>query len=322
MQGSIVCFGSEFVVMQIGSIRLTHQEKSYVVGTAKYYEKFIDRYIARLLLETSGPIHVFNAYIDDHLTTSAPWAGPLIERLLAFRSIGVIEPPVFHNRSEWITTIPGLRLALDNFEWPERILVRDGASILTLVQSPRGEYELHNIVQDNHCTDAAAIQQLLQDTSELRSALKSTFEAIEKSAASLGIPRPYGDDVDVDSMIQRWCEQNTEPVTCATCISLMCDESGAFSPDHLIPLHQLSSRIEAGQDGMTAIVKRDYADAGMGISIDREGSKNGFYIISYGVNDLGELLVPGVEAILSSAESPVRLVTEDHDDDGGAQEFH
>ena len=319
MQGVIVCFGGEFVVMQVGSVRLTHQERSYVVGTAKYYEKFIDRYIARLLLETSGPIHVFNAYIDDHSTTLAPWAAPVVERLLAFRSIGVIDQPVFHGRSEWITAIPGLRQALDTFEWPERVLVRDEASILTLVQNPEGEHVLHNIAQDNNCTDAAAVRQLTQNTSELRSALKSTFEAIAKSAESLGVPRPYSADVDVDAMIQNWCEENTDPITCATCINLMCDESAAFNPDHLNPLHQLASRLEEGDTNLVALVKRDYADSGMGISMDREGSDNGFYIISYGVNDLGQLLVPGVEAILaSSAESPVQLIMGDPAD--GSQE--
>lgn len=312
MQGAIVCFGGEFVVVQVGSVRLTHQEKSYVVGTAKYYKKFIDRYIARMLLETEGPIHVFNAYIDDNCTTQAPWAGPLIERLLAFRSIDVIEPPTFHSRSDWITTIPGLRVALDTFEWPERVLVRDGASILTLVQNPEGEHVLHNISQDNNCTDASAIKQLTQDTSELSSALKSTFEAIEKSAQSLGVPRPYGVGIDVDAMIRSWCDQNTEPITCATCIALMCDESAAFNPEHLNPLHQLASRLEERTSGLVAIVKRDYADTGMGISIDREGSDNGFYIISYGVNDLGQLLVPGVEAVLASnIEAPMHLVMEE-----------
>ena len=319
MQGVIVCFGGEFVVMQVGSVRLTHQERSYVVGTAKYYDRFIDRYIARLLLETSGPIHVFNAYIDDHSTNLAPWAAALVERVLAFRSIGIIEQPVFHGRSEWITVVPGLRRALDTFEWPERVIARDGESILTLVQNPEGEHVLHNITQDNNCTDAAAVRQLTQDTSELSSALKSTFEAITKSSESLGVPRPYSADVDVDAMIQRWCEENTDPITCATCISLMCDESAAFNPDHLNPLHQLASRLEEESGCLVALVKRDYADTGMGISMDREGSNNGFYIISYGVNDLGQLLVPGVESILaSSAGSPVCLVTEGA---GGCQEF-
>jgi hypothetical protein len=299
MQGVIVCFGGEFVVIQVGSLRLTYQEKSYVVGTAKYYEKVIDRYIARMLLETEGPIHVFNAYMDDTCTTPAPWAGPLIERLLAFRSIDVIEPPTFHNRSDWITAIPGLRLALDTFDWPERVLVRDGASIITLVQNPEGEHLLHNITHDNNYTDAAAIKQLTQDTSELSNTLKSTFEAIDKSAQSLGVPRPYGVDVDVDTMIQSWCEQNTEPITCATCIALMCDESAAFNPDNLNPLYKLASRLEERASKMVAIVKRDYADTGVGISMDREASDNGFYIISYGVNDLGQLLVPGVEAVLA-----------------------
>ena len=313
-----MCFGGEFVVVQVGSIRLTHKEKSYVVGTAKYYKKFIDRYIARMLLETEGPIHVFNAYMDDHCTTQAPWAGPLIERLLAFRSINVIEPPTFHSRSDWITAIPGLRVALDTFEWPERVLVRDGASILTLVQNPEGEHVLHNIAQDNNCTDASAIKQLAQDTSELSSALKSTFEAIEKSSQSLGVPRPYS--VDVDAMIQSWCEQNTEPITCATCIALMCDESAAFNPDHLNPLHQLASRLEEGSSGMVAIVKRDYADTGMGISMDREGSVNGFYVISYGVNDLGKLLVPGVEAVLASTVEPTTLPV--MEEAGGSRESH
>ena len=307
-------------MVQVGSIRLTHKEKSYVVGTAKYYKKFIDRYIARMLLETEGPIHVFNAYMDDHCTTPAPWAGPLIERLMAFRSIDVIEPPTFHGRSEWITAIPGLRLALDTFEWPERVLVRDGASILTLVQNPEGEHVLHNIAQDNNCTDAAAIKQLAQDTSELSSALKSTFEAIEKSAQSLEVPRPYGVDVDVDAMIRSWCEQNTEPITCSTCIALMCDESAAFNPDHLNPLHQLASRLEEGSSGMVAIVKRDYADTGMGISMDREGSVNGFYVISYGVNDLGKLLVPGVEAVLASTVEPTTLPV--MEEAGGSRESH
>lgn len=303
-------------MIQVGSIRMTHHEKSYVVGTAKYYKDFIDRYIARLLLETEGPIHIFNAYKDDHCTTPSPWADLLVKRLLTFSSIGFIEP-VFHGRRDWITAIPGLRLALGTFEWPDRVLVRDGASILTLAQNPDGEHTLHNIAQDNNCTDAAAVKQLIQDTSELRSALKSTFEAIEKSAQSLGVPRPYGVDVDVDSMIQRWCDQNTEPNTCATCISLMCDESAAFNPDHLNPLHQLSSRNEKGGEEKIAIVKRDYTNTKMGISIDREGSDNGFYIISYGVNELGQLLVPSIEATLASfMESPIDIVIEEV---GGSQ---
>lgn len=299
MQGAIVCLGGEFVVIQMGSLRLTHHETSYVVGTAKYYKKIIDQYIARLILETTGPLHIFNAYIDDHLTTPASWVKPLFERLTAFQNIDAIEAPVFHNRNEWITAVPGLQLTLTTHDLPERVLVRDGTSILTLVRNPTGIHELHNIIQDNNCTDAVVIQQLLQDTSELRSALKSTFAAIEKSAQSLAVANPY--DVDVASMIDRWCVQNTDPLTCATCISLMCDESAAFNSDHLNPLRVLASQNDEGSAKIIAVVKRDHGNSGMGIRIDQEGIKNGFYIISYGVNDIGQLIIPGVEAIIASS---------------------
>ena len=311
MEGVIVCLFDRMVVCTLGD-DVGFGSGPRVVGIVAYQKDLIDQYIARLFIATDGAraIHVFNAYHDDTQSTLCHWTITVFERLHAFTAAEIIPPPIFHGRSEWITAVPGLVERLTHLEWPETVAVRNGGVDVVLGRTVENHaYTIHAVSPANGMSDAEFVHPRVDERARLRTALDTVYNQINTSATALGLPLPS--DL-TPNLLALWCEQQVDPFTCATCIHVICDECPAFSEEHLSALLELDPPSNATKRELAAIVRLDASiDRGIGITID--SPSQGAFIISYGGTDVGELLLPAIEAVFTPPPTaPYCLAIEPH----------
>jgi len=306
MKGAIVCDPKVMVALAIGyaGVGMTHESR--VLGTAVYRKEWIDRYISVLMLETEGPLHVFNLsrgrFSPDELL---PWASIVYRRLEAFASVGIIQPPVYHSGDEWVTPLEGLKLRMQELEWPYAVVTSDSMSDVVEVREGYMSYTVRDCLATSGKTDTelAAFARATFTQQTLLEALDQVQAQFVAKAHELGVDQPK---VDRD-VIERWASSLTDPSTCACLFNVLYgDGHPAFQPEFLEPLNTLQPSTNPGQNNRTvAIIKPDAAyDDGLGIQL---ANNETHFVVSFGLRALGDLLLAGVAAVFAEENnlSPV-----------------
>lgn len=294
MRAAIVCDCDVMVCMLIGNISAAGPDASRVVGTANYCREWIDRYIAKLFLETTEPIHVFNAYRNSTNEQPCEWAREVVNRMNSFNRAGIIPAPVFHCGNEWITPFEGLRQRICDFNWGQNVAVRDRGSEVTLVKD-NNNYVVDLCDDAIQETDEVYAARFYNDPSQLEAVFSQIMTTFETQAVNLAVPVPSTDT----RLIQGWIRTRTQPSTCRCLFKAIHSDHPAFSDDLLSPLDVLVQ--DNQEDNLlpnVTIIRRDSSyDNGIGIDAT---SGDGFYIVSYGVGALGDMLLVAVEQNLAS----------------------
>lgn len=295
MRAVIVCDYDVMISMLIGNISATGPDASRVVGTSTYCKEWIDRYIAKLFLETTEPIHVFNAYHGSQFEAPCDWAREVISRLNAFSSAGIIPAPIIHDGSAWITPLRGFQRRMLDFHWGEIVVARDHGSDVVLVEDG-SNYKLESCTPSSGDTDRVCAHKLTSGSDQLETALLQVASAFEAQALGLDLPQP---EIDRD-ILCGWAGSHIDPATCVCLLKTMFNEHPAFSDDLLSPLTDCQNENENAALRVT-IIRRD-CRFDNGIGVDAAGGE-GFYIVSYGLGGLGDMLVAGVEHYLASQDA-------------------
>jgi hypothetical protein len=307
MRGVLVCHPEELVVLAIGTVGMTGRQGSRVLGSCGYQREWIDRYIARVFLEATGPIHVFNSFIGDGKGEPCPWARDVLARSQAFEQAYIIPPCVYHGKQEWITPFEGLRtsMSLDNFAWPKAVAVRDEGVDATL-RRDEGKYSVSSLEYASTNDDTATVRNIDGRSSAFLQQLICVHDQLQHNAERLQVTPPM---IEI-SMLERWAESNTDPTTCAACLSAIYGDHPAFSRDCMSALLSAApdeTAVAATETPMHAVIRADTStDSGVGVEIATCGD---YYIVSYCRADLPSLLLPGVEIALASRSEYHREAT-------------